>query len=53
MGTLTDIITILIVAVVIGAICLYLHSQKKKGVKCIGCPHSKQCSGKCGANENK
>ena len=48
MINLTDIIVIAIVAVIIGAICLYLRAQKKKGVKCIGCPHSKSCSGNCG-----
>ena len=50
MENLTDIIVILIVAAIIGAICLYLRAQKKKGVKCIGCPHSKSCSGNCGCN---
>ena len=50
MEHLTDIIVILIVAAVIGAICFYLWRQKKKGVKCIGCPYAKECSGKCGCN---
>ena len=48
MEHLTDIIVILIVAAVIGGICFYLWRQKKKGVKCIGCPYAKECSGKCG-----
>ncbi len=25
----------------------YVIKQKKKGVKCIGCPDSKNCSGSC------
>jgi radical SAM protein with 4Fe4S-binding SPASM domain len=51
MGNLTDIIVILIVAAVIGAICFYLWRQKKNGAKCIGCPHSKSCSGRCGMKD--
>ena len=47
MDTLTNVIVILIVAAVIGAICFYLYRQKKKGVKCIGCPYASQCSGNC------
>lgn len=53
MINLTDIIVIAIIAVIIGAICLYLRAQKKKGVKCIGCPHSKGCSGNCGCNNTE
>ena len=33
METVTNVIVILIVAAVIGAICFYLYRQKKKGVK--------------------
>ena len=53
MENLTDIIVILIVAVIIGAICFYLWRQKKKGVKCIGCPYAKECGGKCGTKNIK
>ncbi len=53
MEHLTDIIVILIVAVIIAAICFYLYRQKKNGVKCIGCPHSKECSGKCGMKDKE
>ncbi len=53
MKNLTDIIIILVVAAVIGAICFYLHRQKEKGAKCIGCPYASQCSGKCGMNNEK
>lgn len=47
METVTNIIVILIVAAVIGAICFYLYRQKKRGVTCIGCPYASQCSGRC------
>ncbi len=53
METVTNIIVILIVAAVIGAICFYLYRQKKRGVTCIGCPYAKECSGKCGMNKEK
>lgn len=36
-----------ILVVIIGAIITYLVKQKKKGVKCVGCSHSKQCGGNC------
>ncbi len=48
---MTDIIVILTLAAVIGAICFYLYRQKKKGVKCIGCPYAGECSGRCGENK--
>ena len=49
METVTNIIVILIVAAVIGAICFYLYRQKKRGVTCIGCPYAANCSGSCGS----
>ena len=39
-----DYIALGIIVVVLIAIVLYLVRQKKKGIKCIGCPHSKGCS---------
>ncbi len=36
-------VLVLIIALALG----YVIKQKKKGVKCIGCPDSKTCSGKC------
>ncbi len=32
----------------VAAVIIYLVREKKTGVKCIGCPYCKQCSGKCG-----
>ncbi len=37
---MTDIIVGIILLAIIGGATYYLYSQKKKGVKCIGCPHS-------------
>ncbi len=47
-----DFIVIGILALIVGAIIFYLVREKKKGVKCIGCPYAKGCAskscGKCG-----
>ena len=45
---MTDIIVIAVVIAVIGLAAGYVIRQKKRGVKCIGCPGSKSCSGNCG-----
>lgn len=41
-----NIIIIAILVVIVGLAALYIYRAKKKGQKCIGCPHS----GKCGAS---
>ena len=42
----------LIVGAVIGVIvvsaAVYLYKEKKKGVKCVGCPSGCSCTGTCG-----
>ena len=43
-------IVIGILVLLLGSIIFYLIRAKKKGQKCIGCPYAKQCSGKCGDN---
>ena len=42
-----DFLIIAVIAVILGAVIWYIYRSKKKGVKCIGCPDSGQCSGKC------
>ncbi|MBQ6832601.1 MAG: FeoB-associated Cys-rich membrane protein [Oscillospiraceae bacterium] len=42
-----DYIVIGVVVLVVAAAGWHIYSQKKKGVKCIGCPDSKTCSGNC------
>ncbi len=44
---MVNFIVIGILALIIGAIIFYLVREKKKGVKCIGCPYAKQCGSKC------
>lgn len=45
-------IIIAVVAVIVVAILIYLRRSKKRGETCIGCPYSKQCSGKCNGGCN-
>lgn len=33
----------IIVVAIIGCVIFYLVRQRKKGVKCIGCPYAKKC----------
>ena len=48
-----DYIIIGIVILLVAASGWYILSQKKKGVKCIGCPDAETCSGNCsGCNRN-
>lgn len=43
------IIIIILVCIVVGIV-TYLRRAKKRGDTCIGCPHAKQCGGKCSGN---
>ena len=49
---MTDIIIITVVAVIVAAAAAYVIRAKKKGRKCIGCPHSGSCGNKnCTCNK--
>ena len=48
-----DIIIILIVAVIVISVSLYIYKNRKKGIKCIGCPDSGNCNGNCGSCPSK
>ena len=43
---MTDIIVILIIALIIFLASAYIYKAKKSGKKCIGCPSSGCCSKK-------
>ncbi len=45
---MTDCILIGVLILIVVGILIYLRREKKKGVTCVGCPHGKNCSGKCG-----
>ena len=49
-----DLIVVIILVIVIGLSALYVIKEKKKGTKCIGCPHANTCSSRsaCGSGEN-
>ena len=44
---MSDIIAIIVVVAIVGAAIGYIIKQKRSGVKCIGCPDAKTCSGNC------
>ncbi len=45
---MTNVIIILVLAVVLGGAGTYLYRARKQGAQCIGCPSAKTCSGRCG-----
>ena len=44
---MTDLILILVLAVIVFTAARYIYKAKKSGAKCIGCPSGAQCSGNC------
>ena len=48
MDVLVNIIAVVAIALIVGGALTYIILAKKRGEKCVGCPYSKQCSGKCG-----
>lgn len=42
-----NVIVLLIIALIVSLSIGKIISEKRKGVKCIGCPHSKGCSSNC------
>ena len=41
---MSDIIVVAIVVVVLGLAIGYIVREKKRGAKCIGCPHARECA---------
>ena len=46
---MSNIIILLVVGLIVAGAAGYIWKQKKKGVKCIGCPDGESCGGKCGS----
>ena len=42
-----NFIIIALVGIILGLAIGYIYRSKKRGVKCIGCPDAKRCSGNC------
>ena len=45
---MANIIIILILLALVGGACIYIRKQKKKGIRCIGCPQAGKCNRSCG-----
>lgn len=43
-----NVMIILILILCVGGAGYYIWKNRKKGVKCIGCPYAKSCSHTCG-----
>ena len=41
---MTDMIIILVLAVILGGALVYMKKEKAKGVTCIGCPDAEVCA---------
>jgi hypothetical protein len=50
---MSDIIVILVILAIVGAAIAKIVSEKKKGVKCIGCPHSGTGKSNCCGSNHK
>lgn len=48
-----NIIVILVILAIVGASIAKIIVEKKKGVKCIGCPHSGTSKSNCGCSSHK
>ncbi len=48
---LTDVIVVVILVAIALSVLIYVGKQKKKGNKCIGCPHGDRCSGSCNSQK--
>lgn len=44
------VISLILIAVIVGSASAYLVKAKKSGKKCIGCPYASSCSKKCSCN---
>lgn len=42
-----NIIILLVVGLIVGAAAGYIWKEKKRGVKCVGCPYAEGCGGNC------
>jgi radical SAM protein with 4Fe4S-binding SPASM domain len=48
MGTIiANVVALVIVLAVVGGAVYYIYKNRKKGVKCIGCPYAATCNHGC------
>ena len=43
---MSDFIVAGIIVLIVAAALLYIYKEKKKGVKCVGCPFAETCASK-------
>jgi len=44
-----DYAAIAAIVLIVGAAVFYIVRAKRRGEKCVGCPYSRECGGKCGS----
>lgn len=51
---MVNLILAAVLVVIVGAAVAYIIKEKKRGVKCVGCPYAEQCAkrGKCSSVED-
>ena len=49
---MVNIILIGIIGIIVGMSIRYIVKEKKKGVRCIGCPDAGTCGGNCNCGTN-
>ena len=49
---MTDVILFLILAAILAAASLFIYKEKKRGVKCIGCPAAHSCAARNGSSDS-
>lgn len=47
---MSNLIVALVIVLIIGLAVTKIIVEKRKGTKCIGCPHGKASGGKCGCH---
>ena len=40
----------LVILAIVGAAAGYVYRAKKRGVKCVGCPHARECAARRSGN---
>ena len=44
---MVNFVLVLVIVVIVGSAIAYIRKEKKRGVRCVGCPDSGTCGGNC------
>ena len=44
---MVNFVLVLVIVVIVGSAIAYIRKEKKRGVRCVGCPDSGTCRGNC------